>query len=72
MVANSTGAAGVAAVVYPRLAMGATCADQLAWDYDAADPPTQVVLCPAACQAVQGDPQSRVDVRFGCATVRPQ
>lgn len=69
---NVLHAGGAGTVVYPRLADNATCDDQLAWDYDDPTTPTQVVLCPAACQAVQSDPQSQVDVRFGCATQRPE
>jgi len=64
------GSAGT--LLYPRIADGAACDDQLGWDYDDPAAPTQVVLCPAACQAVQTDPQSQVDVRFGCATQRPE
>lgn len=43
------------------------------WYYDA-DPdmggtPTKVILCPASCSAVQGDPAGKVSVLQGCATV---
>ena len=56
------------AVLYPRLADGLDCGDRLAWAYDDRTPPTQVLLCPKACAAVQSDAQARVEVRFGCAT----
>jgi hypothetical protein len=42
------------------------------WYYDA-DPdkggtPTKVILCPASCSVIQGDPQGKVGVVQGCAT----
>jgi hypothetical protein len=41
----------------------------LAWKYDDELAPTRVVLCPAACSLVQGDPSAEVNVSFGCETV---
>ena len=52
----------------PRIPDDIPCDDNQGWKYDEAEPPTQVVLCPAACSVVQADVGARVDVQFGCDT----
>jgi hypothetical protein len=48
----------------------ADCTPQLGgWYYDDPQSPTQVILCPSTCSAVQGDPNGKLDVLFGCATI---
>ncbi len=39
------------------------------WYYDDPQSPTQIILCPSTCTAVQGDPGGKLDVVFGCDTV---
>jgi hypothetical protein len=43
------------------------CKDNGAWYYDNNDKPTRLLLCPATCDAVQKDPDSRIDIVLGCA-----
>jgi hypothetical protein len=45
----------------------AACSGQ-AWHYDDAAHPTQIILCPDACSAVQADPDAKVNVVLGCAS----
>ncbi|AKT40536.1 vWA domain-containing protein [Chondromyces crocatus] len=40
------------------------------WYYDDPQNPSRVTLCPSTCGAVQGDPNGRVDVLFGCDTIQ--
>lgn len=54
--------------VFPRASDEAACGTERAWYYDDADAPTQLLLCPAACDAVTSGP-GRVDVRLGCETL---
>lgn len=44
-----------------------TC--DVGWDYG--DGESQIVLCPDTCNAIKADPQSRVELLFGCDTVIP-
>lgn len=39
------------------------------WYYDDNTNPTQVLVCPSTCTAIQSDPNAKVDVLFGCQTV---
>jgi hypothetical protein len=55
--------------VIPMLPPNRTCESEISWHYDDPAAPTHVVLCPAACEMVQNDPEARVDVKFGCKTV---
>jgi hypothetical protein len=41
------------------------------WYYDvdpAAGKPSRVILCPASCRALRGEPQARAELAVGCAT----
>lgn len=53
---------------FPRLAEGASCQRHVAWRYDDPAAPTQVELCPAACDRVRADAAARIDLTFGCET----
>ncbi len=55
--------------VIPQLPAARTCDGEISWLYDDPVEPTRVVLCPAACELVQNDPQARVDAKFGCKTI---
>jgi hypothetical protein len=39
------------------------------WYYDDPMTPTQIIVCPATCTALQADPTGNVSVEFGCGTV---
>jgi hypothetical protein len=45
------------------------CASESAWHYDDLEEPTAVVLCEAACSAIQADPAATLEVAFTCETV---
>lgn len=45
------------------------CADNAAWFYDDPDEPGEVLLCPAACEAVSAGDGGEVEVVFGCETI---
>lgn len=53
---------------FPRVPDELGCDAHLGWKYDDPLQPSRVVLCPAACEAVQADVAARVDVKFGCQT----
>lgn len=53
---------------FPRTGSEAECAGDAAWHYDDASMPTQVLLCPAACDLVNATP-GRVDIALGCDTL---
>jgi hypothetical protein len=44
--------------------------DGWAWHYDDEANPDSIVLCPAACAAIQADPRATVNVEFGCPTLQ--
>ena len=54
---------------YPGVANAMACGDKLAWHYDNPDAPTEVLLCPRACETVGAATGGSVDVLFGCATI---
>jgi hypothetical protein len=45
------------------------CGDRQGWYYDDESAPTKILVCPATCDAIQDDPDARIDIVFGCATV---
>lgn len=42
------------------------CEDHLAWYFDDNEIPTRIVLCPAACELVEGLVRGEVDIALGC------
>jgi hypothetical protein len=54
---------------YGKVAGVDACGDLAAWYFDNEMAPTQVMLCPGACNAVGAGTGGSVDVLFGCATV---
>lgn len=52
-----------------QLRYDADCADAASWHYDDVGAPTEVVLCPATCEAVQAAPGARLSVDFTCEPV---
>lgn len=46
-----------------------SCATEDAWRYDDPASPTQIVLCPGACDTIQADVQAILNVDFTCESV---
>lgn len=44
------------------------CADPRGWRYDDPSMPTQIEICPAACEEAKEDPDRELVVEFGCQT----
>jgi len=44
------------------------CDNSGGWYYDDPANPSQILLCPSTCDAVQGSTEGSVTVKFGCAT----
>lgn len=42
------------------------------WHFDNAANPTRLVACPQACDAIKAEPNAKLDVLLGCATLTPQ
>lgn len=63
-----------AETVLPRAIDSTRCTDGSgspvrAWHYDDNDAPSQIILCPAACELVEGAGEgARVDIALGCET----
>jgi hypothetical protein len=55
---------GAASTQFPRAMEVASCGANSAWHYDDNNAPTQVVLCPAACAAVEGG--GGLKITLGC------
>jgi hypothetical protein len=53
--------------VIPRADAEAQCMTNAAWFYDDPAAPTELRLCPAACELVQAG--GTVDIAFGCETI---
>lgn len=53
--------------LFPRANSEGDCGPTPAWYYDNNTTPTQILLCPSACDLVNMGP-GQVDVRFGCET----
>jgi hypothetical protein len=51
----------------PRADNFGDCSGKTGWYYDNNVKPTKIVLCPASCQKIKDDLQSKIDVLFGCA-----
>jgi hypothetical protein len=61
--------AGATAASLVQVQSEATCGTLAnAWRYDDAMNPTQIILCPETCKAVEAAPTSTVDVVLGCQT----
>jgi hypothetical protein len=39
------------------------------WRYDSQTSPTKIEICPASCDAIKVDPNGKIDLVIGCATV---
>ena len=59
------GLGGGEAAIVPQ---NADC-DGAGWYYDDPAAPTQILLCPATCDAVSTDPNASIRIALGCATI---
>lgn len=61
---------GGAQEIYPKVDGAAACLGTKSWYYDNPTNPTQIILCPAACDQVENTPGGgKTDVAIGCETV---
>jgi hypothetical protein len=61
---------GGPAETFPNVMNQASCpASGNGWYYNNPAAPTQIILCPSTCTAVEGDMTGEVDVTLGCTTV---
>jgi hypothetical protein len=47
----------------------ADCNQNGGWYYDDPIMPTQILLCDASCTSIQGNPDGKISVKFGCETL---
>lgn len=53
-----------------KVGSAAECGANGGWYYDDESNPSSVHVCPSSCQVIQSDPNGKIDVQFGCDTVR--
>lgn len=56
------------ATLLPKADNEADCGNDAGWYYDDPVDPTMILLCPASCATVEGDPEARISIAFGCPT----
>ena len=52
----------------PRKMNESECGNEAGWYYDDNDDPTRLIMCPATCSTLQGDPDARIDILLGCTS----
>ena len=57
------------AVTLPQVDGESECASSSSWYYDDPDAPTQITLCPSACDLVREDTDGMLQILIGCETV---
>ena len=60
---------GGAPTTVPRVDAMTNCGPQGGWYYDQPTEPSQVIMCPATCEAFDQQGDGQVQLQFGCATV---
>ena len=53
----------------PQVPSRASCTGLEAWHYDDPDAPSEIHLCPTACEVISPDGSARVEIRVGCETI---
>jgi hypothetical protein len=53
----------------PHVNATGDCGDSGGWFYDDAAAPSTILACPSTCDTLQAEPDVRVDLLFGCATI---
>ncbi len=56
-------------VTFGGVANEAACGSGGGWYYDNPADPQQIILCPSSCESVQSDPDGKIEVVLGCATI---
>ena len=56
-------------ITIPNVGTMAGCGSNNGWYYDNPAMPTQIIVCPATCTTLEGDPTGMVTVEFGCGTI---
>jgi hypothetical protein len=64
-----TPSGGGNAITVPRVSDQTACGSAPGWYYDDPAMPTQILVCPATCSVLEGDPNGAVEIEFGCASV---
>ncbi|HIG18447.1 MAG TPA: hypothetical protein EYQ31_14845 [Candidatus Handelsmanbacteria bacterium] len=59
---------GSATERFYRVDSAEDCAASGGWHYDDNAYPTQILLCDASCDTVDGDFEGALDIWFGCST----
>ena len=54
---------------FPNVEDEGACGDNRAWYYDDPKSPSEVLLCPAACETVGGGLGGEMEIVFGCDTI---
>ena len=60
---------GTGGATIPRVDSPSSCTGSGGWHYDDPGAPTLIELCPSSCTLVGGDPEGRVTIALGCATL---
>ncbi|MFO0758709.1 MAG: hypothetical protein U0359_19610 [Byssovorax sp.] len=68
-VSYTPGGGGMEQAILASPGGAAGCGQKGGWYYDDPQNPTKIIMCPTTCAALQGDPNGKVEVVFGCATV---
>jgi hypothetical protein len=68
---NYTPSSGGGPTLIGGVNSAADCSATGGWYYDNPAAPTQIILCPATCTAVQSDPSPQIQVVLGCARQPP-
>lgn len=53
----------------PHVDAAADCGASGGWYYDDVAAPSTILACPSTCDVLRAEPEARVDMSFGCATV---
>jgi hypothetical protein len=57
------------AVTFAQVAAESGCGTTKSWYYDDPTSPTRIHLCPSTCNTVLADPDAKLEILLGCATV---
>ena len=59
--------------VFGKVTSAAECANVSdGWYYDDENMPTKILVCPQTCEKIQGVPNAKIDIKFGCETIIAQ
>ncbi len=64
-----TNGSGQTTTIY-KVNSAADCGPNGGWYYDDDQNPQNILVCPSTCQVIQGDPNGKISIKFGCVTQR--